>query len=93
MELDDLTLTVALAFIVGIIGAVSESVLLREPKSLWSAQFYLWLGRSSSALWWRDYWKNRGPMERREQVLVSFMMFFHAGIVCAIVYFLAREAQ
>jgi len=86
MELDELGLTVLLGLIIGVLGALSESVLLREPKSLWSAQLYARFGRSPLAFWWRDYWLNRGPMERREQVLISFMMFFLTGVLCAIAY-------
>jgi len=90
MPLGDLGLTVALGLIVGLLGAVSEGVLFREPKSLWSAELYLRFGRSPLALWWREYWLNRGPMQRREQFLVSFSVFFLFGVLCAVAYFAFR---
>jgi hypothetical protein len=93
MPLGDLGLTVALGLIVGLLGAVSEAVLFREPRSLWSAELYLRLGRSPLALWWREYWLSRGPMERREQFLVSFTIFFLVGVLCAVVFLALRPGD
>ena len=93
MPLGDLGLTVALGLIVGLLGAVSEGVLFREPKSLWSAELYLRFGRSPLALWWREYWLSRGPMQRREQFLVSFVVFFMVGVLCAVAYFALRSGN
>ena len=90
MPLGDFGLTVALGLIIGLIGAVSEGVIFREPRSLWSAQLYLRFGRSPLALWWRNYWLNRGPMGRREQFLVSFAVFFLVGVLCAVAYLISR---
>ena len=86
MPLGDLGLIVMLALVIGLLGAVFEGVLFREPKSLWSAELYLRFGRSPLALWWREYWLNRPPMERREQFLVSFMFFFLVGVLCVVAY-------
>jgi hypothetical protein len=90
MSLGDLGLTVFLGLIVGLCGAIAEGVVFREPRSLWSAELYLRFGRSPFALWWRDYWINRGPMERREQLLLSFAVFFLIGLLFAVVFFILR---
>lgn len=63
MPLGEFGLTVALGLIIGLLGAISEGVLFREPKSLWSAELYLRFGRSPLALWWREYWLSRGPID------------------------------
>ena len=92
MPLGDVGLTVLLGLVAGLLGAIAEGAIFREPRSLWSAELYFRLGRSPLNLLWRNYWINRGPMERREQHLVSFMVFFMLGVFCVVVYFVLRKA-
>jgi hypothetical protein len=90
MRFADLGLTLFLGLLIGMAGAVAEGVIFREPRTLWSAQFYQWFSRSTLSLWWRDYSDNAEPPERRVQFLISFLAFFLVWIVGAVIYSLLR---
>ena len=75
--------------LLGALGVAVESLVFREPRSLWSAQVYLSVLRSRVSLI-RGYAQTRGHLSRREQLLMSFITFFLIGFLCALIVLALR---
>ena len=93
MPLGDLGLTVLFGVTVGLIGCITEALLIRPPSQLLTARLYIRIGRSPFGAMWRQYWNSRSEFPRREQLLMSFMVFFIVGIFCAVAYFVLRDTN
>lgn len=82
-------LIVSVGVLLGALGVAVESLIFREPRSLWSAHVYLSVLRSRVSLI-RGYAQTRGHLSRREQLLMSFITFFLIGFLCALVFLTLR---
>lgn len=91
MRLSELGFTLFLGLLVAAVGAVAEGVIFREPRQLWSAQLFQWFSRSSLALWWRDHTGEDEALERRVQLLISFVTFFMLWLIGAALYVLVQD--
>ena len=88
--LGDIGFAVFMGLVVGVLGVLTEAVVYRRPRALWSAQLYLRALQSPASLWWRNYAETRGAPSRSEQLLISFIVFFVIGILCAVISFVVR---